>query len=341
MSTSAQPTTTTTATAVEFDFASRRERAIAPADAAASVRGGMFCWIDIDGDADPAAAARLLSDLGIDDHAARAALDTDVDGRYDVYDDCLHLGVTSGAFRDGQFVPSHVDLLVGERYFVTLRHGPVEFLEHVRRVYHQDFVKFARTPSFLLYEFWDQLIEGYKRAFREIEGFVERVQAQIFGDVDDYIFNVVAGLTRDLLQFRKIVLAAREVLHELSTRRSSFVAESSQPFLEKMSATLERLSADLTVEREVLAETLNLYMGIVSHRTNKVVNRLTVVSMVFLPLTFLCGVYGMNFALEDEATHKNLLMPELTWRYGYVSFWVIAIALTTGLLVFMKRRKWW
>jgi magnesium transporter len=334
-------TATATATAVEFDFASRRERAIAAADAAASVRGGLFCWVDIDGDADPPGAGRLLHDLGVDDHAAREALEKDVDGRYDVYDDCLHLGVTSGTFRGGQFVPSHVDVLIGERYFVTLRHGPVEFIEHVRRVYHQDFVKFARTPSFLLYECWDQLIEGYKHAFRDIEASVERVQAQILADVDDRIFNAVAELTRDLLQFRKIVLAAREVLHELSTRRSSFVAESAQPFLEKMSGALERLSADLTVEREVLAETLNLYMGIVSHRTNKVVNRLTVVSMVFLPLTFLCGVYGMNFALEDEATHKNLLMPELTWRYGYLTFWAVAISLATGLLVFMKRRKWW
>jgi magnesium transporter len=144
----------------------------------------------------------------------------------------------------------------------------------------------------------------------------------------------VADLTRDLLAFRKISQAAREVLHELSTRRTEFVAESSQPFLDKLAGTLERLGADLDTQREILSETLNLYMGIVSHRTNKVVSRLTVISIIFLPLTFLCGVYGMNF--NDE-----MMMWELNWRWGYTAFWVAALGIATTLLIYMKKKGWW
>src|SRR4029450_11390586 len=103
---------------------------------------------------------------------------------------------------------------------------------------------------------------------------------------------------------------------------SPFIAESTQPFLDRMVGTLERLGSDLAVEREILAETLNLYMGIVSHRTNRVVNRLTVISMVFLPLTFLCGIYGMNFDV----------LPELHWQWGYALFWGAAIAIAVSLL---------
>jgi magnesium transporter len=132
-----------------------------------------------------------------------------------------------------------------------------------------------------------------------------------------------------------MLLASREVLSEISSRRSPFISESTQPFLERMASTLERLSADLTVERETLAETLNLYMGIVSHRTNRVVNRLTVISMVFLPLTFLCGVYGMNFNTDIGN------MPELMWKHGYLAFWVVALIMTAALLLFMKRKRWW
>ena len=332
------------ATAVEFDFGSKKERVIPAALARASVDSGLFCWVDLDVQKDPAEAERVMRELGVNEHAVREALGPDVDGRYDTYEECLHIAVTSGSFKEGHFHPSHVDILIGERFFITLRRGAVDFIEQVRRVYRQDFIRFAQTPSFLLYEYWDQLIEGFKKAFRSMEVYVEKVQSQIFGDVDDRIFNSVAEVTRDLLQFRKIVMAAREVLHELSTRRSPFVAESSQPFLEKMGGTLERLSADLTVEREVLAETLNLYMGIVSHRTNRIVSRLTVVSMIFLPLTFLCGVYGMNFTIEKEdgsGIPRNLLMPELTWEYGYITFWAIAVTLAVSLLTFMKWRKWW
>jgi magnesium transporter len=97
-----------------------------------------------------------------------------------------------------------------------------------------------------------------------------------------------------------------------------------------MVGTLERLGSDLTVEREVLAEMLNLYLGIVGHRTNRVVNRLTALSAVFLPLTFLCGVYGMNF------TH----LPEKDWQYGYLYFWLVVVGVSVALVLFMRTKRW-
>ena len=86
----------------------------------------------------------------------------------------------------------------------------------------------------------------------------------------------------------------------------------------------------MPVERETLAETLYVYMGIASHRTNKMVSRLTALSMIFLPLTFLCGVYGMNF----------VSMPEKDWPYGYAFFWGLSVCITGGLLWMMKRGRW-
>jgi magnesium transporter len=298
----------------------------------------LFCWIDVDAAADLAGAERILRDLGVNRHAIEEAIGPDSDGRHDLYDDCLHIAVTSVQFgADHKLMRSHVDMVIGERYMITLRRGPVEFVEQVRRHYKQDFAKFAKTGSFLIYEYWDALLDSYKRAMRQFEGHAERVQGTIFDTkADDAIFEDVSDVTRDLLSFRKTMLAAREVLNELSSRRSPFISESTQPFLERMVGTLERLSADLAVERETLAETLNLYMGIVSHRTNKVVNRLTVISMVFLPLTFLCGVYGMNFAPDAGGT-----MPELGWRYGYAAFWGVTIVTAVSLLTFMKLKRWW
>jgi magnesium transporter len=97
-----------------------------------------------------------------------------------------------------------------------------------------------------------------------------------------------------------------------------------------MVGTLERLGNDLCTEREILAEALNLYLSMVSHRTNRIVNRLTMLSAIFLPLTFLCGVYGMNFRV----------LPELEWEYGYLYFWGLATVITGGLLVSLKLKRW-
>jgi magnesium transporter len=316
---------------VAFNFATKEEREIAAHQASDLCREGMFCWIEIDAAADRAGAQKVLEQLGVNGHAIEEALGPDSDGRHDLYDDCLHIAFTAVHFEEDSLVRSHVDILIGESFMVSLRRGPVRFIEQVQKHYRQDFRKFAKTGSFLIYEYWDALVDSYKKAMRAFEGHAERVQGKIFDTEDDAIFTEVSDVTRDLLSFRKTMLAAREVLNELSTRKSPFVSESTQPFLERMVGTLERLSADLSVERDILSETLNLYMGITSHRTNKIVSRLTVVSMVFLPLTFIAGVYGMNF--------EN--MPELKWEWAYYAVWIVLVVLGLGLLMFMKWRKWW
>ena len=126
-----------------------------------------------------------------------------------------------------------------------------------------------------------------------------------------------------------MVLPARSVLTDLSTRKSPFVSEATQPFLGNMVGTVERVLQDVLVDRDILSGALNNYMSMVAHQTNKTMSKLTVVSVVFLPLTFLCGVYGMNFDV----------IPELKWHYGYLGFWSMAAVIVVGLLYLMRRNK--
>ena len=319
-------------TVVAFNFATRTEHTISPQEIPASIAGGAYCWIDADCTDNPNTDSYrdLLKTLNVNPLAVEEVLGLDREGRYDVYDDCLHFAVSEGRNEQNRLVTAHVDILLAEHFIFTFRRHEAEFLKQMRRTYREDFHKFAKSSGFLIYELGDHLIESYRRTLRGFSDAVEQVQLKLFTDVDDGIFRHVAGLTQDILVFRKIVLASRELMHELSSRRSLFVSESTQPFLESMAGTLERLGSDITTEREVLNETLNLYMGMVSHRTNKVVNRLTVISAIFLPLSFLCGVYGMNL--------KNI--PETTWNYGYPLFWLMAATIAGSLLYIMKHRKW-
>jgi magnesium transporter len=203
------------------------------------------------------------------------------------------------------------------------------FLEAVRKSYLADFVRFAQSPSFLLYELWDHLIDNYLSVHKKFEERVENVQAQLIGDVNEGIFAEASEIGSDLLHLRKVVLPARAVLTDLSTRKSPFVSEATQPFLGNMVGTIERVLQDVLVDRDILSGALNNYMSMVAHRTNAVMSRLTVVSIIFLPLTFLCGVYGMNFNV----------IPEKEWEYGYAYFWIAVVVITIGLVWLMKRNK--
>ncbi|HMO51792.1 MAG TPA: magnesium transporter CorA family protein [Kiritimatiellia bacterium] len=321
---------------IQFDFCARKEKPIEEAELESALAAGFFCWVDMncsvcaDRDRMCTRCATCLERLGVNELARREVLGPDREGRYDVHDDCLHFAVTEAGLAEGRLQTAHVDIVLGAHYMVTFRRHEATLVNQVKRTYREDFYKFAQSPGFLLYEIADHLTETYRRAITGFAESVERIQLKLFGEVDDTIFREVSTLTQDILGLRKVVTASRELLHELASRRSPFVSETTQPFLENMAGTLERLSADLTTEREVLNETLNLYMGMVSHRTNKVVNRLTIISAIFLPLTFICGVYGVN--LQG--------VPEFEWEQGYLFFWTVCILIAVALVTYMRRRKW-
>lgn len=314
---------------VDFDFANKVEKTITFDEARAAMDAGRFVWIDIHA-TDAKEARRLLQSLEIvAEETIDDALKNEPATQHARYDDYIHLVLSGCRQRKQHFDLERVDVILAERFLVTVHRQSVVFLNSVRRDYRNDFLRFAKSPSFLVYELWDHLLENYLHVQKLMEERVEALQNELRGKVDDGVFARISELGADLLHFRKVLLPARAVLTDLSSRRSIFISEATQPFLANMVGTLEHVLQDLLVDRDILSESLNLYMSIVSHRTNEVMKRLTVVSVIFMPLTFLCGVYGMNFEV----------LPELQWRSGYALFWTAVLVITVALLALMRRAR--
>lgn len=319
------------ATVVAFDFASKQAPIISVAEARAAMVGDRkFVWIDVDvARADE--ARKLLAELALcSTEIVEDAFTREPATQIARYDDHVHLVLSGCRLVGHKFELERVDAVIGAHFLLTLHRGQPVFLEAVRRGYHADFVRFAQSPSFLIYELWDHLIDNYLGVHKVFEERVEKVQAELMRQVvDEAVFADASELTSDLLHLRKVVLPARAVLTDLSTRKSPFISEATQPFLGNMVGTIERVLQDVLVDRDILSGALNNYMSMVAHQTNKTMSKLTVVSVVFLPLTFLCGVYGMNFTV----------LPEKDWRYGYAMFWALVAMIVTGVIVVMRRNK--
>jgi magnesium transporter len=314
---------------VELDFRAKTHRRLAVDDVRASMETDCFVWIDVDV-AQVDEARKLLARLELcSPEIVEDALTREPATQIARYEDYIHLVLSGCRLVGHKFELERVDAIMGERFLLTLHRGQPVFLEAVRRQYLADFVRFAQSPSFLLYELWDCLIENYLAVHKNFEERVEQVQTRLIGDVDESVFSEAQELTTDLLHLRKVVLPARAVLTDLSTRKSPYVSEATQPFLGNMVGTVERVLQDVLVDRDILSGTLNNYMSMVAHQTNRVMNRLTVVSVIFLPLTFLCGIYGMNFDI----------LPELHWEHGYLLFWLVVVGIAGALLWFMRRKR--
>jgi magnesium transporter len=315
---------------IGLDFRKREETALAAHEISDALRADQFVWIELC-TRDSAAARSFLECLGlVDDAAIGAALSRDAVSSYSRYDRHLHLVLTPLAESD--LAERRIDVLLGERFLITLYTHRISLLDTLRREYRSDFLQFARTPSFLLYEIWDQLLQNYLNVQKRLEARVEALQLELKEEqVDGAVFGRVSDLGADLLKLRRVALPARTVLTDLATRRSLFISDTTQQALANLSGTAEHLLGDLVTDRELLSESVDLHMSRVTHRTNEVMKRLTVVSVVFLPLTFIVGVYGMNFE------H----LPELHWRYGYAYFWLLVAVVVAGLLAVLRRARFW
>jgi magnesium transporter len=314
----------------EFDFGTRTSRVSDLPSMASAMQSGRFVWLDVDFK-DPIGARHLLEELGlISEQVVEDMFADDPGTQLGRHPNYLHLVLTACRFEQAAALTlERIDVVMGQTFLLTVHEGARSFLEGVKRDCHDDFARFAQSPSFLMYEIWDHLTDHYVSVEKRLEKRVSRLQAQLFQETDESVFNQVSAIGSDLLHFRSVLSPARSVLMELSARRSIFLSEITQTFLQNMVGTVERVLQDVLVERDILTQALNLYMSMVGHRTNRAMNRLTVISVVFLPLTFLCGVYGMNFE------H----LPELHWRYGYHAFWAVTVLIATTIVIVMRRAR--
>ena len=164
------------ASAVALDFDAKREAAIPLAQAAAEIAAGRFVWIDLEA-ADPAEARQILADLGlVGEEVIEMALREEPSTQYARYDAYVHLVVSGYRQTGDDFIVERVSVTLGQTFMLTIRPGPVAFMAAVRRDYRNDFVRFAKTPSFLLYEIWDHLIDSYLEVQSAMGDRVERTR---------------------------------------------------------------------------------------------------------------------------------------------------------------------
>ena len=319
-----------------LDFRDRSRGSLGPAEIRGEIDRGRFVWIDVDAavvergliDATfpPAAYAGMDLRQLVDDHTTLSSASAAGLRRTDRL---LQFTFVGGAPCSADDPGERLDVVVGDGFLVTVHRGPNGVLDAVRRDYAHDFDQHAATPSFLLYELCNKQVEQFLAVQTRLEDEVEDTRRALADEVDHAAFAAVASVSARLLTLRRRALPVRRALEELTSRKTVLVSEATLTFLAGMINTLERLFSDIAADREILETALNLSLTVMSHRTNKTMNRLAVVSTIFLPLTFICGIYGMNF----EA------MPEVDWAHGYIYFWALSACVTAGVFVSLRRSR--
>lgn len=229
-----------------------------------------------------------------------------------------------------QFQTLKLAAFLGPNYLVTYHRRPMKSVAAVVERHSHEAGPPFRGVDYLLYEILDHLIEFYFPVLDKVEDEIEVVEHRIFEDDDEGVLETILQLKRRVLDFKRTLAPHRELFGRISRSEFEEITPQTVVFYRDLYDSTYRLTDVADSYRDLLSGTLDAYLSMVSHRLNEVMKVLTVFATIMLPLTFIAGVYGMNFEY----------MPELHFRYGYFVVWGIMIAVVVGMLAFFRRRGW-
>lgn len=226
-----------------------------------------------------------------------------------------------------------IDIFVGSNYLVTVHETPSNTINKLwHREYHQE-RGLSRGIALLLYEILDRQVDGYMELLEHFEMRVEELGDIIFQSHlsnESAILNEILTAKSSTLRVRRILLPQREVFEHLAHDDLSAIPTEARIYFQDLYDHISRFADLAESMRDLVQSTMTTHLTLSSNRLNEVMKLLTVISTIFMPLSFVAAVYGMNFDF----------IPELHWPWAYPMVWIIFIAIAGTMLYFFRRRHW-
>jgi magnesium transporter len=317
---------------IEYDAHSFQEREIEVSDLD-SIQSSRVSWINIGGLGDVETLRKVGEHFQIHPLALEDVFNTGQRPHIDEYDDQLFI-VLQMAYEEteGELVFEQVSLLLGKHYVITIQEdAAADVFEPVRKRLREGLgnARFLHS-DYLAYTLIDAVIDQYFPLSEALGDSIESMEEEVLTAPSRDKLEKIHEFRQVLAQLRRAVWPAREVLARLLRDESGLIAEKTKPFLRDCLDHVLAIADLLETYRDITTSFMDLYVSSLSMRTNDIMRVLTIISSIFIPLTFIAGLYGMNFAK----------MPELHWRFGYPAVLIVMLAVAGGMILFFKRKNW-
>lgn len=290
-----------------------------------------YVWIDL---CSPRAAElrELQKMFGFHDLAIADCLD-DTTNRpriADHQDHCFIIFQSIQKMEDDEVTVGELDVFLGARFLVTSHPLSCESLDRVwdDALNHDGLM--SKGPDFVLYSIVARLTDLYFTMLETLDEEVDRLEDSIVSDSSQEVLNEIFRLKHRLIHLRRIAGPQREVFAMLNHREFPYVDQETLIYFRDVYEHLIRIYEMIDSLRDLISGALEAYLSTVSNRLNSVMKTLTVMATIFMPLTLISSIYGMNFKY----------MPELSWRYGYAGCVAFMALLSAWMIAYFRRKKW-
>lgn len=291
-------------------------------------------WINIDGLHQVDIIEKLGKHFGLHPLLLEDIVNTEQRPKMEDYGDYIFLVLKMLYHRDeddAEIEGEQVSLILGSNFVISLQEREGDVFDPVRDRIRKNKGRIRKAgPDYLAYALLDAVVDNYFAVLEGVGEKIEDAEQELTANPTPEILQLIRKLKRGMIFLRKSVWPLREVASGLEQCESPLIHESTSIYLRDVYDHTIQVIDTVESYRDMISGMLDIYLSSISNKMNEVMKVLTIFASIFIPLTFIVGIYGMNFAN----------MPELQWRYGYFVIWGVMALVGVSLVVFFRRRKW-
>lgn len=290
-------------------------------------------WLNVHGIHDVEQIGAICDKIGIHQLAIQDILDVNQRPKLQEYEHYWFFSIKSMLpAPEGDFASEQLSFILGKNFLVSFQERKADYFDHVRtRIRNNVGILRERGSDYLLYLLIESIMDNYFKTLTNIEENLDKFGLMDTNiDPSPSILKKIEIYKRHIHQVKKTLIPVKEFVTRIEREQIDFVQQRHlKYFYELKDLSLSLIDDCEQIEMRLDSQT-NLYFSIQGHRMNQVMKTLTVVATIFIPLTFIAGIYGMNFSN----------MPELNWKWGYAGIWGIMILVSVLMLGYFRRKKW-
>jgi magnesium transporter len=292
-------------------------------------------WFNIDGIHEPAVVAAIGEIFHLHPLILEDIMNTQQKPKFEYYDE----GQLFFTFKMTEYNPFTREIEVEHLSLILLNNCVISFQEERNKdvfnpVISRIIASAGKTrkngADYLLYCLIDLVVDHYFEVLDCFSENIEKLEEDIISDAQSKSMRELYSIKREVMLMKKVIFPLREMISGLLREDIDAISANTALYLRDVHDHTSQVLENIESYRELIASLMDLYLSQVSNKMNNIMKVLTVISVIFMPLTFVAGIYGMNF---DD-------MPELHWRYGYPVVWGVMIALVIGMLIGFRKKGW-
>jgi len=249
------------------------------------------------------------------------------------FDDYLFLpiNILGADLNSNEITTEHISFLLAKNGVISFQENEIKILTPlIERIRNGKGQVRKRKSDYIFYRLIDTIVDNYFFVTEHLAERIEELEEKIIQDPNAGVHEEIYDLKRKISFVKRTISPLRECISNVIKSDGDLLSESTQNYFRDVYDHLINLIETVDSQRETINDFLNLYMSAMSNKMNEVMKVLTIFASIFIPLTFIAGVYGMNFEI----------MPELQWKYGYLIVWGGMVIVALLLLIYFKRKKW-